>query len=106
MSWFDDSARSALIANDLGLNIHALVQNADDGNRGVTAVDVVDDMAALGKFAVAGEEGVAVFAEGRVVGNEVEGVIQLLDVQIALRLAPLLFAIQGDGVKIALGFAR
>lgn len=79
----------ALWVLDVSMHIHTVVENSDHNDFGFRACPVKDDMAVLAILFVSGLYVFRVAAYMRLSSKQLEGVIKLLEVFIALQLSPL-----------------
>ena len=73
---------------EVEIHIHTIVKNSDHDDFGFRASPVKDDMAALAKFSVSGSYIFSLPAYVGLARKQLEGIIKLLEVFIALPLSP------------------
>jgi hypothetical protein len=72
------------------IHIHAVVENSDYNDLGFRTSSVKDDMATLTEFFVPWFNVFRIAAHFRLARKQLEGIIKLLEVFVALPLSPLL----------------
>lgn len=80
--------------------IHTLVQDSDYFNRVAPSGTVEDHMATVGMLPVTGANLAAIPTQTRLFGQPVKGLVELLEVTIALAHAPALLCVLGDDSQI------